>query len=181
MPGKKGVVMKNYKILGGILAVLLVFGLAFIGCDSDSGEEEEPVATVLTLSRPVWSAKTENKDNVNEFLTRLWSNAPSSLVQGIQIGQVFSYNQSSRTLTVNTADTEDVKTWITTQWGGTSLPVKVSANKGLTVTDGANQDPNWSNASVIWLNIAAIADGENTVTLSDNSEITYTIAENDGE
>jgi hypothetical protein len=126
----------------------------------------------LLLSKPVWSNTDQlNKDNINEMLTRLWDTSAPSLVQGLPIGNVFTY--AARTLTVNKANvTDGLKQWITTQWGGTSVPVKVTSSSG--TPNSITPDANWDGAYLIWIDVATVTNATNVV-IAGTSE-TYSIA-----
>jgi hypothetical protein len=132
------------------------------------------LSSSLTLSYPVWSADTPNKANVNEMLARLWSSDAASEVQGLTQGQVFSYSASSDTLTVNKTNvTDGLKTWITTQWGGTSIPLKVECGIG---TPAAAADPNWSGARLFWIDVGTLTSGgTKNIELADESSVNFTL------
>jgi hypothetical protein len=127
----------------------------------------------ITLSKPTWSAGTPNASNIEEMLTRLWNDAAPSTVQGITQGQVFSYDASTNTLTVNKGNiTDGLQTWITTQWGGTNIPLKVEVSGG-TLTSSV--DVNWSNAHLIWIDVTNVTGGSKTVQLTGDATISYTL------
>jgi hypothetical protein len=129
----------------------------------------------LTLSRPTWTADTTpNAQNVNEMLERLWDSSAASTVQNITLGNVFSYAAGTKTLTVNKSNvTEDLKTWITTNWGGTSVPVEVTLATG---TPSSTADVNWGGAYLEWIDVATVAAGNKTISLAGGGTESYTIA-----
>lgn len=66
------------------------------------------------------------------------------------------------TLTVTKANiTEELLQWITTQWGSTSVPVKLTLSQEYT---GA-QDGNWDGATLAWIDLSTVTTGEMTVDL----------------
>ncbi|MDR1231417.1 MAG: hypothetical protein LBK61_08455 [Spirochaetaceae bacterium] len=131
----------------------------------------------LALSKPTWANyDTPNAANVNEMLTRLWDTSAASVVQDITVGNVFSYAPSTKTLTVNKGNaTVQVKQWITTQWGGTTVPVKVNHSSGV-APNGSTADQNWSGAHLIWIDVATVTAGSQTISLTGGGTETYTIA-----
>ena len=137
------------------------------GSISISNQVEGAITAAQT---PVWSAETPNKDNVNQMMTALWAEGPTE-VQGISVSKVFSW--SDGTLTVNKDNvTEGILNWITTQWGGTSVPVAVTlggAYKGTT-------DANWSGAVLVWVDLKTVESGPMTVELSNGGVTTLNVA-----
>jgi hypothetical protein len=129
----------------------------------------------LTLSKPTWSnTGTPNAQNVNEMMACLWYSSATSTVQGLTLGKVFSYAAGTKTLTVNKANvTDGLKTWITTQWGGTSVPVKVTLSSG---TPSSTVDSNWSSAYLEWIDVATVTAGTKTISLTGGGTESYTIA-----
>jgi hypothetical protein len=129
----------------------------------------------ITLSKPTWTTDTPNAANVNEMMTRLWSTSAASMVQGITAGNVFTYAAATKTLTVNNGNvTDGLRTWITTQWCGTSVPVKVTLQSG---TPSSSADANWSGAYLVWIDLGTtVTAGSQTVSLSGSGSETYTIA-----
>ena len=130
----------------------------------------------LILSVPTWSnSSTPNAASVNEMLTRLWS-AQAATVQNITQGNVFKYAPGTKTLTVNKANvTDDLKTWITTQWGGTTVPVKVTLKSG--TPSGSAADANWSGAYLIWIDVASVVANESAaISLTGGGSESYKIA-----
>jgi hypothetical protein len=110
----------------------------------------------LTFGKPELTGVFENTENVNEMLARLWSSDAASTVQGIEgLSQVFS--ASGNVLTVNFNNvTDGLRTWVSTQWGGSSVPVKVTVSNG---TAKGAADPNWDNSNLIWVDLAALSSG----------------------
>lgn len=125
---------------------------------------------ITAAQTPVWSAETPNKENVNEMMTALWAEGPTE-VQGISVSQVFSW--SDGTLTINKDNvTEGILNWITTQWGGTSVPVALTIDGQYTVTG----DANWSNAVLVWVDLKTVETGAMTVELSNGGVTTLNVA-----
>ncbi|MDR1868195.1 MAG: hypothetical protein LBQ77_08055 [Treponema sp.] len=161
----------------GIVTLIVAMTVIVTGCSED---DPEPAPSVtLTLSNPVWSADTSNKNNVNELLARLWSANASSTVQGFTQGQVFAYAESTKTLTITRANiTDSLKTWITTQWGGTSVPVEVVAKAGDTVytLKDVTADANWSGAQLVWIDLASTSfTSPVNLTFNDGVTVEYTV------
>jgi hypothetical protein len=131
----------------------------------------------LALSKPTWANyDTPNAAIVNEMLTRLWDTSAASEVDDITVGNVFSYAPTTKTLTVNKGNATSYLTqWITTQWGGTTVPVKVNLSSGVAPT-GSTADQNWSGAHLIWIDVATVTAGAQTVSLTGGGTETYTIA-----
>lgn len=125
---------------------------------------------ITDVTAPEWSAETPNKENVNEMMNALWAEGPTE-VQGISVSQVFSWSGS--TLTINKDNvTEGILNWITTQWGGTSVPVAVTLSgeyKGTT-------DANWSGAVLVWVDLKTVESGPMTVELSNGGVTTLDVA-----
>ena len=68
--------------------------------------------------------------------------------------------------------TEGILNWITTQWGGTSVPVAVTLSgeyKGTT-------DANWSGAVLVWVDLKTVESGPMTVELSNGGVTTLNVA-----
>ena len=125
---------------------------------------------ITAAQAPVWSAETDNKDNVNEMMAALWAEGPAE-IQGIPVSKVFSWDDS--TLTVHKDNvTEGILTWITTQWGGTSVPVALTIDGQYTVAD----DANWSGAVLAWVDLKTVETGSVTVELSNGGTTTLNIA-----
>ena len=125
---------------------------------------------ITAAQAPVWSAETPNKDNVNEMMTALWTEGPTE-VQGISVSKVFSW--SDGTLTINKDNvTEGILNWITTQWGGTSVPVALTIDGQYT----AAGDANWSGAVLVWVDLETVESGAVTVELSNGGVTTLNVA-----
>ena len=125
---------------------------------------------ITDVTAPEWSAETPNKENVNEMMNALWAEGPTE-VQGISVSQVFSWSGS--TLTINKDNvTEGILNWITTQWGGTSVPVALTIDGQYTVTG----DANWSNAVLVWVDLKTVETGPMTVELSNGGVTTLNVA-----
>ena len=114
---------------------------------------------ITGVEKATASGNFDNVANVNEMMEALWAEEGSN-VQGIDIKPVFSY--SDNTLTVTKANiTEGLLQWVTTQWGGTSVPVKLTLTPAYT---GA-QDANWNDETLAWIDLSTVATGEMTVDL----------------
>ena len=125
---------------------------------------------ITAAQAPVWSAETDNKDNVNEMMAALWAEGPAE-IQGIPVSKVFSWDDS--TLTVHKDNvTEGILAWITTQWGGTSVPVALTIDGQYTVAG----DANWSGAVLAWVDLKTVETGSVTVELSNGGTTTLNIA-----
>lgn len=125
---------------------------------------------ITAAQAPVWSAETPNKDNVNEMMNALWAEGPTE-VQGISVSKVFSW--SDGTLTINKDNvTEGILNWITTQWGGTSVPVALTIDGQYTATG----DANWSGAVLAWVDPKTVETGTMTVELSNGGVTTLNVA-----
>ena len=104
------------------------------------------------------------------MMTALWAEGPTE-VQGISVSQVFSW--SDGTLTINKDNvTEGILNWITTQWGGTSVPVALTIDGQYTVTG----DANWSGAVLVWVDLKTVETGPMTVELSNGGVTTLNVA-----
>ncbi len=123
---------------------------------------------ITSVEKATSSGNFDNTSNINEMMTALWEQQEGD-VQGITVNPVFRYEDG--TLTVTKANiTEDLLQWITTQWGGTSVPVKLTLSQEYT---GA-QDANWDGATLAWIDLSTVATGEMTVDLGNG----YTAALN---
>ncbi|MFS0783732.1 S-layer homology domain-containing protein [Bacillus sp. 1P06AnD] len=107
-----------------------------------------------------------NKDNLNAFLTQLGEEG------------VITFGENGK-ITVDTAKvTEEMKLFVTTNYGGTQVPVAVEFtgqtpkisnivtiidSKGKAVNDILNVDPNWNNEFITWVELDStkVANGEN--------------------
>ena len=140
-----------------------------IGTGNISISNQLPGA-ITAAQAPVWSAETPNKDNVNEMMAALWTEGPAE-VQGISVSKVFSWSDS--TLTINKGNvTEGILSWITTQWGGTSVPVSMTIDGQYT----AAGDANWSGAVLVWVDLETVESGTVTVELSNGGVTTLNVA-----
>lgn len=123
---------------------------------------------ITNVEKATSSGNFDNTSNINEMMTALWEQQEGD-VQGITVNPVFRYEDG--TLTVTKANiTEELLQWITTQWGGTSVPVKLTLSQEYT---GA-QDGNWDGATLAWIDLSTVTTGEMTVELGNG----YTAALN---
>ena len=119
----------------------------------------EPVALAkATLAKAEATGNFGNEDNINEMLTALFG-TETTTVQGIEVSPVFSVEEG--VLTINKDNvTEGVLQWVTTQWGGTSLPVAVSFAG---TPKDKTTDANWNNAYTVWVDLGNLSVGESTI------------------
>ncbi|HIY06686.1 MAG TPA: hypothetical protein H9844_06370, partial [Candidatus Evtepia faecigallinarum] len=105
---------------------------------------------ISTVGAATWSANTPNKTQVNAMQDALWDGLAETETFGFKVDKVFAYSNGK--LTITTASiTENIKTWVNTNWGGTSVPVAVMLNNGFTAKE---TDANWNGAALIWIDLA---------------------------
>lgn len=130
---------------------------------------------ITGFAQPVWSnMETPNAENVNRMLTALWTDTDNDQDVtdfGFAIDKVFSFD--GNTLTVDASKvTEQLMTWINTNWGGTSVPVALRFNT--VKVNGVNTDPNWSDARLAWIDLSNLINDTTEVTI-DGTDFTYNV------
>ena len=127
-------------------------------------------STVTGMTAAVNTSNFPNKDNINEMLPKMWTGA--SDVQGLTFGTIFTWDGPTKQLTVDKSEAAKVSGWVTTQWGGTSVPVAVTLASGY---GPKTADANWNNACIIWVDLSKDSATDYTVVLNDNTEVTLTV------
>jgi hypothetical protein len=115
---------------------------------------------VVTLEKATATGNFENKDNINEMMTALWTDGDST-VQGIDIKPVFSIGEYGELTVDGDNVTAGLLQWILTQWGGSSVPVAINFSSGTPV--GMTTDANWNNGYTVWVNLGTLVTGMETV------------------
>ena len=127
---------------------------------------------IASIVKAEWTnMETPNAAQVNEMMTALWE-GDGSAVQGINVTQVFTADAENAVLTVaKSSITDELLQWVKTQWGGSSVPVAVTFNG----TTGATTDANWSNATLVWVDLADQDGTVASIKLADGTTTTLTI------
>ena len=128
---------------------------------------------IASIVKAEWTnMETPNAAQVNEMMTALWE-GDGSAVQGINVTQVFTADAKNGVLYVEKSSvTKELLQWVNTQWSGSSVPVKVTFNG----TTGATTEPNWDNATLVWVDLADQDGTVASIELADGTTTTLTIA-----
>ena len=126
---------------------------------------EVAVPTLITsVEKPVWNAETPNAANMNTFMNGLWTaDVNETEALGFDVNNIFAWDSNKLTIDASKI-TVQMKTFINTNYGGTSVPVKLMFDGDITIDMAA--DANWSGAYLDWINLA-----EQTI----NGEVTRTV------
>lgn len=131
-------------------------------------------ANSVAFSQAACTGNFDNTDNINEMLTSLWrSGNAKETVQGIDVWPVFSIAENGN-LVVNSSNVSDgLKTWVKTQWGGSSIPVKLSYAFGAPADKAT--EALFDNSYLAWVDLSATKNVTTVDKINDSFNVSYTV------